>query len=221
MGILDIFKKKKAQSQPYQEEKKELSSEAQQKLPSDDLPFEEKPLKCLKCGGDYLIREGRYGFFAGCSSYPKCHSTLNLRELAARYIERQGLYIYAWKRTCWKCKKETVVYSYYLGYQIKQAYPDYSWDIMGVGYIPYLDVIIAKKYPALKVCYSRTVDESYMANTCEHCGALQGRNYVVDDPHEIFNELFFEDNMAQYLIDILPVKVTQDFIEQVGELIVE
>ena len=34
--------------------------------------------KCPQCGGDLVRRKGRYGYFVGCASYPKC-----------KYVERR------------------------------------------------------------------------------------------------------------------------------------
>lgn len=31
---------------------------------------------CPRCGGQLILREGRYGKFYGCRNYPKCHYTL-------------------------------------------------------------------------------------------------------------------------------------------------
>ncbi len=35
--------------------------------------------KCPRCGGHLVLREGRYGRFYGCSNYPTCNYTLNVR----------------------------------------------------------------------------------------------------------------------------------------------
>ncbi len=40
--------------------------------------------KCPKCGGDLVIRQGKYGKFIGCSNYPKCDYT-------ERYEEKIGV----------------------------------------------------------------------------------------------------------------------------------
>lgn len=32
---------------------------------------------CPRCGGDLVKRKGKYGYFTGCSNYPKCKYTLN------------------------------------------------------------------------------------------------------------------------------------------------
>ncbi len=34
---------------------------------------------CPRCQGDLLLKDGRYGNFYGCSNYPKCTYTNNLR----------------------------------------------------------------------------------------------------------------------------------------------
>lgn len=39
----------------------------------------EKTLICPKCGGDLVLRDGKYGKFYGCSRYPNCSYTLNYR----------------------------------------------------------------------------------------------------------------------------------------------
>ncbi|WP_443089649.1 topoisomerase DNA-binding C4 zinc finger domain-containing protein [Zunongwangia sp. HGR-M22] len=34
---------------------------------------------CPRCQSELLLKEGRYGNFYGCSNYPKCTYTKNLR----------------------------------------------------------------------------------------------------------------------------------------------
>lgn len=34
--------------------------------------------KCPQCGGNLILRQGKYGHFYGCSNYPNCKFTLNL-----------------------------------------------------------------------------------------------------------------------------------------------
>lgn len=36
---------------------------------------EENILKCPKCGGTLVLKNGKYGEFIGCSNYPKCKYT--------------------------------------------------------------------------------------------------------------------------------------------------
>lgn len=35
--------------------------------------------KCPKCGGKLVLRNGKYGKFYGCSNYPKCNYTLDIK----------------------------------------------------------------------------------------------------------------------------------------------
>ncbi|WP_035588535.1 type I DNA topoisomerase [Hippea jasoniae] len=48
-----------------------------EKLKPDDEPISEK---CPICGGDLVIRHGRFGKFIACSNYPKCKYTRPLEE---------------------------------------------------------------------------------------------------------------------------------------------
>ena len=72
---------------------------------------------------------------------------------------------------------------------------------IGIGDVPFIDRILIEKYKNIKLIRSKTINEEYVANVCEHCGCLQGHNYVVDDPHEIYEELIHEKKMEKYLFD--------------------
>lgn len=166
-----------------------------------------KYIKCNSCDGRYVVRSGKYGYFAGCSEYPRCKSTLKIYELAHAYIMKYGLNLYGWKKSCWKCKKDTMVYSYFLYYEMEEIDNIFSSvHGIGLGDIPCIDNIISSKYPSIIMSYSNTLKNSYIANTCQHCKALQGRNYVVSDPHEIINELYHEHTMEKYLVETIKVE---------------
>lgn len=164
-----------------------------------------KQIKCQSCDGHYIIRSGKFGDFAGCSSYPKCKSALKLHEFVFEFIRNYGVNIYAWDKVCWKCGKNTKVYSYYLNYDLSEL-DDYfeNFGNVGLGDLAFIDKLLAAKYINIGTRFSKTVEESYIANTCEHCKALQGKNYIVDDPHEIMDELMFEHDMEKYLVENIP-----------------
>ena len=44
----------------------------------EKLKLEHAGKKCEKCGADMSVRKGRYGFFLGCSAYPKCKGIVSL-----------------------------------------------------------------------------------------------------------------------------------------------
>lgn len=125
----------------------------------------------------------------------------SLKRRIAHYLIKNGINIYGWERVCYKCKKTTTVYSYYLMYDL------FADDYIGVGLgdIECVDEALAKKYSTIKRTYSHTINDHYIANICEHCGALQGKNYVVDDPHEIWEKLV-ERKMGQHLVETLSCK---------------
>jgi DNA topoisomerase-1 len=56
---------------------------------------------CPTCGSKLVIREGRFGKFMACSTYPKCKFTKNLPEEEARFAALQ--------EKCEKCGKPMVV----------------------------------------------------------------------------------------------------------------
>ena len=35
--------------------------------------------KCPKCGNNILKKKGKYGYFIGCSNYPECNYTRNIK----------------------------------------------------------------------------------------------------------------------------------------------
>jgi hypothetical protein len=133
---------------------------------------------------------------------------LNLPDLVLKYIQNYGLNIYRREKECYKCKKKTPVYSYYLDYDLADLDELFSMGgpTVGLGDLSYVDELLSKQIPTIQLRYSNTTKSKYMANTCEHCGALQGRNYVVDDPHEIIGELWHDRDMEKFLYTNIQIK---------------
>lgn len=44
----------------------------------EELKKEHDGKKCDKCGADMTVRKGRFGYFLGCSAYPKCKNIVSL-----------------------------------------------------------------------------------------------------------------------------------------------
>ena len=49
-----------------------------------------KRIRCQECDGNYILRDGKFGVFAGCSNYPRCRSTKKLYEVVLEYIRIYG-----------------------------------------------------------------------------------------------------------------------------------
>lgn len=157
-------------------------------------------IKCNICStGFYKLRHGKYGAFGGCSNYPVCRSTMKIHDLVFEFFVEKGINVYRWKKECYKCGKHTDVYSYFLYYELEQLDESYqSVHGLGLGDVPWIDNRLKHEIPSIKECYSKFTDSTYIANMCVYCGVLQGKNYVVDDPHEIMTELFHDRSMEQY-----------------------
>lgn len=174
-----------------------------------------KKVKCKQCDGYYVLKSGKFGKFVGCSNFPDCKSTLKIYEWAFEYIKEFGINLYSWDRICWKCGKTTKVYSYFLNYDLEELDEYFSWlDPIGLGDIETLDKFLSTKYHTIRKMFSKTVSMSYFANTCEHCGALQGRFFIVEDPHEIMSDLF-NHNMDRYFIENIPYEKVKIPLEEI------
>lgn len=166
-------------------------------------------IDCNNCSGHYILRAGKFGEFGGCCNYPNCNSTIKLHELIFRFFIKKGIHVYKWERECYKCKQDADVYSYFLFYQLEELDDGYgSTHGLGIGDVSWIDNWLKSNIPTVKDCYSKFINSTYTANTCQHCGALQGKNYVVDDPHEIMNELFHEKSMDNFLYSTITIKET-------------
>jgi DNA topoisomerase-1 len=55
--------------------------------------------KCEKCGSEMTIKKGKYGYFKGCSNYPKCKNIKNIKQPGDNIEDI----------TCPKCEKGKIV----------------------------------------------------------------------------------------------------------------
>ncbi|MFW6286755.1 MAG: type I DNA topoisomerase [Candidatus Sumerlaeota bacterium] len=81
-------------SKPYEgPEAEEYAEKAKAKKASAPKASKPKPIeteeKCENCGKKMLLRQGRNGWFLGCSGYPKCKTTRQAEpELVEKYTEK-------------------------------------------------------------------------------------------------------------------------------------
>lgn len=161
-------------------------------------------LYCPKCGTAwnlFLTVETIHGRFILCRNFPKCTNYIKPSALACMQLNKVGLEVYSWERECYKCHKSTRVYTYFLDYQLQDEYVHLGSHI-GLGNIYTLDKLMMKRYGTIKMCNTKRSDflGKIATNTCEHCGAIQGYYYVVEDPHEADIEF----NHSKYLYEIIP-----------------
>lgn len=127
----------------------------------------------------------------------------------------ESIYLVLGKRTCWKCGKSTEVAGFGIPYYLSEdegEEEDVLEEFEEIGHRG-IDTVVADRLSirggigcvpteirgylrwrcGYKVAYSRMEHGEYLANTCTHCGALQGRFFLfgeVDSP-------FFIDSMER------------------------
>jgi DNA topoisomerase-1 len=80
----------------------ELLKEKYQEVSKAEVTQQEKTgEKCEKCGGDMMVRMGRYGKFVACSNFPKCKNILKTKKDKAE-PEKTG-------EKCEKCGGDMVI----------------------------------------------------------------------------------------------------------------
>lgn len=171
---------------------------------------------CNKCGNKMIIRYGKYGFFGSCSNYPNCKNNIKLSEFMYEILKKEQLNIYSWKKECWKCHKLVPVYTYMIGKQmVPYMQQTYQIGNIGLGSIKKIDNYLIKNFPSINDNYSKTLSKTCASNNCIYCGALQGNNFVVDDPHEIYDD-WLRGGMDKYIvkkIDINDIGLTENDLE--------
>ncbi|MBQ8415378.1 MAG: type I DNA topoisomerase [Clostridia bacterium] len=121
--------------------------------------------KCEKCGGDMVLRTGKFGSFYACARYPECKFTkarvrelgINCPKCSAKVVTKYG-------------RNHTVFYSC-------ERYPDCdfsSWDLPTKELCPECGkMLFRKKGKSMLVChekdcgYSREIKEETVAPTAE------------------------------------------------------
>jgi hypothetical protein len=113
----------------------------------------------------------------------------------ASWLPKEEGFIVKWphivlksSRTCWKCHHETPLIalgakSFYALEYVTESDPRWTqWDypvlFMDIDAMDEdLTTVLQKKYPFFQFTYSKAAEKKYWANTCTHCGSLQGDNY--------------------------------------------
>lgn len=160
----------------------------------------ETNLQCSMCDGTYLLREGIYGYFYGCSHYPKCKSTLKLPTFMYQQVLKNGLNVYEQKTTCWKCQQEINILSYFLDLDFKLNHvpiPEFSsLNVFRLGSVEEIDLFLMNKYSTIRKRFSKKAGFSYIGNICPFCDNLQGSQMSLGNVHqELLKDL--ENNHLQ------------------------
>ncbi len=87
--------------------------------------------ECPRCGGEVVIRSGKYGKFKGCANYPKCQWTSPLEGEKRRQAEPTD-------ETCPECESPVVIRRGKYGpFRSCSGYPECDWSApLAVGTCP-------------------------------------------------------------------------------------
>ncbi|PPE05933.1 topoisomerase DNA-binding C4 zinc finger domain-containing protein [Williamsoniiplasma lucivorax] len=147
-------------------------------------------MKCTNDEGVLKLKHGSYGYFIGCTNFPKCKTTINSKEFIKNILSKEGVNIYCWKRECWKCKETTPVYAYLINYQLSKYIKEFEQfgDLFGPDHSSEDEITtwMLANIPSIKKMYSKTVGAKYPANTCVNCGVLQGAFMIFSEPDSLF-----------------------------------
>lgn len=156
-----------------------------------EVPYEEKDeAKLLGAKWNASLKKW---YVSDPKSYDKFRKWLDDKTIICNY-----LYIVEGKRICWKCKRETTVIALAIKDYYENDYDEmskqyhYRWRTGSMCLIEDINSIPEKlqeyldKIYNFKKRYSYTVKDKYLANGCQFCNALQGNQYLFDEPDSPF-----------------------------------
>lgn len=184
---------------------------------------------CELCDGHYIMRSGKYGLFFGCSGFPKCRSTKSVADFTYELLVEFGINIYEIRRSCWKCKKVVPIRSYFPKIDLMKAEKALeeikNLERIRLSVLGSLDTRLSQKYATICVRESERAGFAYMANTCPHCGGLQGSQLALSEMYERLlqmNESLTESNCVIETIAVnektLPKQEWDDAMKKITEL---
>ncbi len=151
-----------------------------------------------------IIKLGQYGLFAACDNFPNCRNTIRLNKFLYEVLKKDGINIYGWEYKCWKCGKNTKVYTYLINKQLKSYMGEHTeLGSLGLDTLPPVDQYLKKNYKTINKNFSKTLNTYCTSNNCAHCNALIGNHFIVEDPHDIFDD-WMEGNLDKYLVENIP-----------------
>jgi hypothetical protein len=124
-------------------------------------------------------------------------------------IVTEHIYLVTGYRECWKCRNSTKVFS--VGAD-KFAYYDKEWKFYPAFYLINGIKLYSNNFQDIlnitdnkfKIMFSKTINDNYLMNMCEHCNMPQGDNFLYDeidsvfsptDEHEVYNMTISKKNL--------------------------
>lgn len=137
----------------------------------------------------------------------------NIEILNEEIKKEEDFIIYKLTKKCYKCQKTTTIYTYIIFDDKTKQDVVFPWDkerllknqhtlahlqdpsieyygLKVVGEDKKRDNILMKKFPdKIQVKYSKTMGASYPMNLCDHCGSIQGWNFVYRKVNQMIKKM--------------------------------
>lgn len=125
-------------------------------------------------------------------------------------IALDSIYLFEGKQRCWKCNKYTTVIGLGIGnnicfYESMPGEFSYGYSPKGIVFLSWVNS--EKDIPDKLLKYMKTKYKVHstttkaggkcFANHCEHCGAVQGNNYIFNESDTVFEPLPFDKSLYQ------------------------
>ena len=167
-------------------------------------------VRCASCGGQLVLRSGRYGLFFGCERFPQCKTVRSVADVTYDMLETAGLRLYSVTRPCWKCMRDIEVMSYFPYLDLAEMEPELArplekLEVLRLSALPGLDERLCRRYVTLRERYSKKAGFSYVGNSCPHCGALQGSQMTLGKVYRDLREYAARGTLQEHVREILPV----------------
>lgn len=185
-----------------------------------NVPYEQKDLvKALGAKWDQIRKQwyvtDKFDYYKYFDWFPEVYEQC---DLVCDYM-----YIVEAPRKCNKCKNDTSVVglAFQNFFSIKK---DENGNLIGYRYNnKYLNFFtlddetdntqlefFLKKHFRYYYSYSKTMRDSYIANHCEHCGAIQGNHYLYEEPSGPFFDIDNADDEVKKRINLYKITFTED-----------
>jgi hypothetical protein len=106
----------------------------------------------------------------------------------------ENVYLVNSFRQCWKCNKNTKVYSIGADKLVSfdeqwKFYPSFHLINYITSYSKNLINILELTDNKFKLIHSKTINETYLMNICSYCNAAQGDNYLYEEEDSVFGSV--------------------------------
>lgn len=138
------------------------------------------------------------------------------------YIVKDYFYLIFGTKTCYRCNQPTSVigfgienYAEVIDPNVYDTDSPISWQSGTIHIVPFIDNLPSGVYKYLEDkfhfynSYSKTIDDYYFANHCEHCNALQGSYFLFD---EVDSPFFINSVADVQQLDLYQVQLKYDII---------